>query len=224
MRDDIFTTIVPFFLRESQYATFSQRDRWGEVRDLAFSLYQTNAIFAFGSVGLAALVFAMVRGLVPWKRWSFDLRQFWTFFVFGTMFVGLCMVPQFEPWGAAHQSMLPLVLLGLSVLGAVAVKLPRGWFNALLAGCVVDFLLGILLHIHLEQRTFAALTTVGRGRVYPFVQTLNAIAASNFLLKVQFGLSFIGDVIAPAALVVQGAVCVAFVVLVSYAVLEIRRA
>jgi hypothetical protein len=56
------------------------------------------------------------------------------------------------------------------------------------------------------------------------VQTLNAIAASNFLLKVQFGLSFIGDVIAPAALVVQGAVCVAFVVLVSYAVLEIRRA
>jgi hypothetical protein len=88
---------------------------------------------------------------------------------------------------------------------------------------VVDFLLGILLHVHLEQRTFAAVTTVTPGRPFPFVHTLSVMAASNFLLKVQFGLSFIGDVIAPAALAVQGAVCVAFIVLLSYAALEKRR-
>jgi 4-amino-4-deoxy-L-arabinose transferase-like glycosyltransferase len=210
---NIIDTFVPYFLRNAPYEQWQQTNRWGVVRDAAFDLYQTNAIFALGSAGAVLLVWAMLSRAAPWRCWAPRLKQFWAAFAFWTTLIGLCMVPLPEAWGAAHLAMLPLILLGICVLSAVAPRMPRRWLICLLVGCAVDFVLGIFLQAHLENIGFLA---------GPTPAILSRSALSNFQLKESYHLIYVGDAKAAAAPLIELAICLLFIVLLVRAARVIR--
>jgi hypothetical protein len=201
---NIIDTFVPYFLRNAPYEQWQQTNRMGVLRDAAFDLYQTNAIFAMGSLGAILLVWAMVSRSATWRCWAPRLKQFWAAFVIGTTLLGLCMVPLPEAWGAAHLAMLPLILLGICVLAAMAPRMSRPWLICLLVGCAVDFVLGIFLQAHLENIGFLA---------GPTPAILSRSALSNFQLKQSYDLFYVGDATAGAARVIELAMGILFIVL-----------
>jgi hypothetical protein len=187
---NLYATIVPYFLRHVPYQEFQQNDSLGRVRDLAFCLYQTNLIFAFGVAGATVLIFIIIR-----HRAS-TTQKFLLIFLAASGVLGVAAAPVAEDWGVAHLALQPHVLLGLAAISGVFGALPKVWRWIVVAGCFVDFVTGILLQVYLEHRVFQ-LVQVANGN-WTFVSTpqmLGHSAQFNFFMKQQLGLQFLGDLL-----------------------------
>jgi hypothetical protein len=206
------STFVPYFLRSPPYMFLEQKDRAGLVRDLAFNLYQVNAIFALGSTGAAMLVYAIWSGALGWRAWPRRLRRFWLVFLVSSIGLGLCIVPQPENWGAAHLCMLPQVFVGLAVAAGVMGALPLGWKRIIIIGLTIDFVLGVLLQVQMERRTFEVVRDSATGTVRVVDATLSHAAISNVVLKHEASVYFIGDRVAGAGAIIELAIGAMFVI------------
>ncbi|MGA2582960.1 MAG: hypothetical protein ABSG31_06760 [Tepidisphaeraceae bacterium] len=200
--EDVADTVVPFFLRKVPYDDFQQDDRLGFVRDLAFSLYQTNAIFAFGSLGATCLIIATLKRIIP-------ITPFWLIFLPLSALLTIATVPQVQVWGSAHLSLQPQVQLGLAMLAGAGSRLGRPFKAAILSGCAIDFLMGILLQVHLENRVFQIVNLAnGNPTIPPSPVRLSQAAQFNFFIKQFYALKFVGDNFADFAPMIQGILCV----------------
>jgi hypothetical protein len=220
---NLVATFVPIFLRHVDYSSLEQTDHWGWVRDIAFYHYQTNAIFALGSMGAILLIRAIAIRAIPWDRWNAGVRWFWIFFLPCSALLTLCTVPTTEDWGEAQLAMQPHILLGVAVLSGVMGKLGKPWKILALVGGLIDFLFGVFLHIHLENRIFE-LTATGKDlfQVSTSGSALSYAAQYNYFSKEFVGLQFIGDLLPAAAPFIEITACVLMIYLMRRAAQFLR--
>jgi hypothetical protein len=140
-------SVVPYVLRSGLTST-GQTNSAGVLRDNAFAFYQVNLIFGMGLAG---------GPFVLWLLWGFVRRRsagsrewrFWRLLIPLCVFVGIAVVGERDPYGAAHLTLIPLQILGLSLIAA-AFPWRRVAALAVVAGCIVDFSLGVFLQARIE--------------------------------------------------------------------------
>lgn len=192
-------TLVPHFLREVDFAPFAQLSVSGRWRDWFFFLYQTNLLFAFGSLTWLALLCAVPSA---WRATPFRQRLFWAGFVSGSIILGVAAHSGRDPWGLVHICLQPLVLLGLVFLAARWPSLGRRWRSVLVAGITLDVLLGIVLHFGVQSSVIDRWLAPAGG---PFetIFTYSEFARMNLRAKLQNHWAFVYDV-APFGAVLLG--------------------
>lgn len=194
---------------------FAQPSGAGYLRDNLFLIYQTNFLAAMGSVG-GLLVLYLVARVLSRRGWGWT---FWALFVPACAVLGVAVHTIPDAYGLAHICGQPLLLLGVAFLAASFRSLPAWLRWAALAGCVVDFALGVLLHFHLENYVWHLGETAGRWVVEPSPDNLSGYALSNWIrLKVPSGYVFFGDHFVAWAGVIQAALLVDFAAALAAAV------
>lgn len=184
-------TLVPHFLRTVDFTPFTQLSASGGWRDWFFFLYQTNLLFAFGSVTWLALLCALPA---TWKTTPARRRIFWVGFIVGAILLGVGAHSGRDPWGLAHICLQPLVLLGLAWIAARWSSLSRGWRMALLAGLTLDVLLGIVLHFGV-QNTVIDRWLAPRGGTLETIFRYSEFARMNLRAKLQNHWVFVHDIV-----------------------------
>jgi hypothetical protein len=91
-----------------------------------------------------------------------SLRRFWLVLIVAGVLVGIAVVGESDPLGVAHLTLLALQALGLSMLAAAIPWRRRSLAILLLAGCAVDFSMGVLLQARVES-----LDNTAHTRVFP---------------------------------------------------------
>jgi 4-amino-4-deoxy-L-arabinose transferase-like glycosyltransferase len=190
-------SVVPVFFRDhSPLQRFRQPTLAGTVRDDAFVFYQTNVIFAMGLIGGPLILWYLYRALFRRRRAN-ALSVFWLAMILFCLVVGIASVGEKDPLGVAHLTLLPLEILGLSLLAAMF-PLPRILLILVVAGCLIDFSLGVFLHAHIEslentpQKTvFSGLRLAGNNAYLnePTPYSLSQYAWTNWYHKHQYALT-----------------------------------
>ena len=148
---NLFDSIIPALARDpSLMSTLEQPNTLGLIRDYAFLSYQPNLVFALGLVGGPVVVWLAFRRLRTKSRKGAEERNFWSAFIIVSIILGALVVGSREPLGVAHGTMLSLELVGLTFL-ASRIQTRRTLTFLVLAGCLADFSLGVLLHAHVQS-------------------------------------------------------------------------
>jgi len=138
-----------------------------------------------------------MSGEVPERTAGAPELRFWQILIAGCLFLGVAVVGERDLFGSAHLTLLSLQALGLSMLAAVIPWRRRSLAILLLAGCAVDFSLGVLLQARVEslentaQRTvFPPLVVVGGALqiAAPGAEGLSDLAWYNWYRKHQYAL------------------------------------
>jgi 4-amino-4-deoxy-L-arabinose transferase-like glycosyltransferase len=161
---NLVDSIVPYVLRGGLMYT-EQSNPAGILRDNAFGFYQVNLIFGMGLVG---------GPFVVWLLWGFVRRRargvpewrFWRVMIPCAVIVGIAVVGERDHFGSAHLTLIPLEVLGLSLIAA-AFPWRRVAAIAVLAGCIVDFSLGVFLQARIEALENTPQRTVFTAAVVP---------------------------------------------------------
>jgi hypothetical protein len=148
--------------------------------DQAFALYQVNLIFGMGIVGGPFIVGLVAAGLKRRTNRSPE-RAFWLTCLPCCILLGITVVGARDPFGSAHLTLLPLEMLGLTLLAAMF-QWKRVAAAAILVGRLIDFKLRIWLHVHAEscentpQRTiFDTSLRPGDGEFQPGPMSLQGL-------------------------------------------------
>jgi hypothetical protein len=137
---NLFDTVVPHPLRSDASAGILQQpSALGYFRDYFFLLYQTNAIFGIGLFAGPIALYLLYRAWRPEK----GMRSFWQALVAFCLVVGIAVHGERETFGVAHVTLQPLLLLGMCLLAGSFAAMPRALAWIVIAGCVVDFLVGV---------------------------------------------------------------------------------
>jgi hypothetical protein len=192
---NLVDSVVPYLLRNGLTNT-AQPNPAGVLRDNAFAFFQVNLVFSMGLVG---------GPFVLWRRWGFVRRgpararewRFWRVLVPCAVVVGIAVVGERDHFGCAHATLLTLEVLGLSLIAA-AFPWPRMVAPVILAGCIVDFSLGVFLQARIEalentpQRTvFTAVLNPASASFHrgaPTRDGLSDLAEWNWFAKHRFAL------------------------------------
>jgi hypothetical protein len=213
--DNIVDSIVPHPLHTT-LTDFNQKlfqpSAAGKWRDYFFLIYQTNFVFAPGLVAGPLLLYLLFK---EWLRPSFPdraWRWFWPLFVVVSGVLGVMVHRGASEFGLAHICGQPLVLLGLAFLAARYPGLPTSlrWLG--LAGSVVDFLLGVMLHFQLENRVPALRDAGDKWVMVPSPDDPSWYALENWTLKFRTGYSYWGDQFTQAAGIIDILLILGFVV------------
>lgn len=189
---NLFDTVVPHFLRPLDGSLIAQTSPWGALRDGFFQSYQVNLPLAFGSVAWIALAFELARSASVAER---RVRAFWILFISGVVLLGTASHGQRDHWGLAHICLQSLVILGLAWLAARWDSLARPWRLALIAGAVVDFAFGIVLHFGVQNFIVERWLAPGRPFDATFA-TLSEPARMNLLAKMTHRVPFFSEAVA----------------------------
>jgi hypothetical protein len=177
---NIYHSVVPGIVREPSIVHyFDQVDFSGFIRDNAFIFYESNVIFSMGLVGGPLALWLLYRyrrrGGVRGPE-----RHFWAALIPFCIVLGIAVVGEADQFGVAHITLLSLEVLGLTML-AGAFRMRRIATVVLLAGCVVDFSMGILLHARIEG--------MESGIAMQGPESLSDFAQPNWRQKHQYALS-----------------------------------
>jgi hypothetical protein len=172
---------------------FDQPNAAGYLRDSTFVIYQGNLIFAMGIFGGALVIWFLVRAL---RRPDTPLRNFWIAMIAFTAGVGLLVVGERDYFGVGQLTLVPLFALGLTLL-ANRFGSSRGVAMLIVAGCAIDFGLGVFLQARMEHlentpthAVFGTLALAGDNIDFPMPpDTLSQPAWANWFRKHQVGLS-----------------------------------
>ncbi|HYW46748.1 MAG TPA: hypothetical protein VE959_28030 [Bryobacteraceae bacterium] len=145
---NFFDTLAPFPLRtDAPLELLDQPSRAGWLRDSAFLIYQTNAIFAMGAVGGPLVLYLLWKAMRQRRRES----VFWLMLIPFCLVAGVAVQGERECFGVAHVTLQTLMALGLTFLSASFFHLRRLAAMLLIAGCVTDFALGVFLQAQVEN-------------------------------------------------------------------------
>jgi hypothetical protein len=194
MAANLIDSIVPVVLRNPPLLDdFKNQGFLGAIRDDAFVFYQTNLIFSMGVIGGPLILWLLYRFFYR-RVQSGPERSFWLAMIPFCVAVGIASTGERDPLGTAHLTLLPLEVLGLSLLAATF-PLRRTLWTLVVAGCLMDFSLGIFLHVHLEglenspqKQIFPGLNVVVGKRPNPVLtqDSLSGTAWGNWILKHQY--------------------------------------
>ena len=190
---NVFDSIVPAVARSPLYLDgFKHQGFLGNLRDDAFIFYQTNLVFSMGLIGGPIILWLLYSALrrpssADSKRW------FWLAMISFCVLAGIASVGERDPLGVAHATLLTVEVLGLSMLAGMF-PLRRALLTLVIAGCLLDFSFGILLHARVEsmentsQRTiFPSLSqVVAKKQPALTADSLSQSAWSNWMLKHQY--------------------------------------
>jgi hypothetical protein len=147
---NLFDTFVPAIVQDpAKIWVYGQPHRPGMVRDAAFGIYQTNAIFMMGLIGGPLVIWFLIQSLRGGK-WRTAAGAFWLSLVLFSLVFGVALSGERDNYGVAHVTMLPMEALGLTLLAAHFVR-RRAIAFAILAGCAIDFALGVFLQARIEH-------------------------------------------------------------------------
>lgn len=210
---NLFNTIVPDPLRpQGRHAVqtlFQQDSLLGYVRDYAFVLYQENLIVAMGSIGGLVVLFLLYRHARDPSPAARRDRRFWYPLLATVCVLGIATVGSKLDLGLAHVCLQPLVLMGVCFAAASFPSLPPVVRTMTLAGALVDFAFGILLHFDLQRRVFEFVPDAAGHTTIRNPDGLSMAAVFNWREKAMRGLVFWGDMAQPAAVVVECALTLA---------------
>lgn len=189
---NMWDSLVPHILRDAGLVHFyDQPNAMAALRDNIFLTYQVQLIFTMGLIGGPLVLWLLWRGLRR-RDTPVETRRFWAWVIGASIVIGLSVVGERDYYGTAHLTLLPLELLGLTLLAA---RFRQGRLVAMLlvAGCVIDFALGVFLHLrvqHLENtpaHTYFSGPSVMNGQIVvaPSPEGLSGYASDNWLRKHQ---------------------------------------
>jgi hypothetical protein len=182
-------TLIPVF--DQPYAL-------GSIRDRSFIIYQTNLIFCMGAIGGPLVVWFVIAAFRGGKGRGAE-RNFWLMLIAFSLLIGLAVVGERDYFGVAHLTLLPMELLGITLLAARF--LTRRLVTWLItAGCAFDFTMGVFLQAHIQHLDNNAEHTYFTGMTFsnelgqfqigaPGPDSLNAGAWGNWMGKHQLRLS-----------------------------------
>jgi hypothetical protein len=190
---NLFDSIVPHVLRTPGLMhAFDQPSALGYVRDNSFVIYQTGLVFAMGIFGGPLVIWYLVRAL---RSSQGALRNFWLALIAFSVSIGVLVVGERDYFGVGHLTLLSLFALGLTFL-ATRFGRARGVALLIVAGCAIDFGLGVFLQAraeHLENTpestVFGGLTLSNAGIdiATPREGSLSTAAWGNWFRKHQYG-------------------------------------
>jgi hypothetical protein len=147
---NFYDSLVPRLARDPSLVNFfDQPNKWGQVRDVSFLVYQVNLIFCMGALGGFAVFWIFARTL----RRKFGRpgeRGFWIGLIVWMAVVGIAVVGERDGWGVAHLTLMPMAVLGMTLLASRFGK-SRALKWVIVAGCVIDFSLGVFLQARIEH-------------------------------------------------------------------------
>jgi hypothetical protein len=206
---NLVNSLVPHPLRAAgrQYMVtwFQQRSGLGWLRDWTFLIYQVNAAGALGAVGgMLALYLLYQRGRAAPPRARPELR-FWLAFVVGSFVLGIAVHGTPDDVGLVHICLQPLMLLGVVFVAASVPDLPVWLRGVALAGCAVDFSMGVLLQFAMENEVATLTTLPDHPRQLAIANTmgLSQVAALNWGYGAIHSMRFFGERFAPAARAIE---------------------
>jgi hypothetical protein len=194
---NVLDSIVPrTAYHPSQAHVFDQPYTPAMVRDNIFLFYQANLIFSMGLIGGPLVVWFVIAAFRSGKGLGGE-RNFWLMLIAFSLLIGLAVVGERDYFGVAHLTLVPLELLGLTLLSArFFSRRLVAWL--IIAGCAIDFSLGIFFHVRIQHLENAAGHTYFTGLSYsrgqfaigtPGPESLNVSAWRNWLGKHQMAYS-----------------------------------
>lgn len=187
---NIVDTIVPTWMRGAT-PPFDQPNVDGRLRDQAFQFYQVNLIFALGVFGGPLVLWLLYRRLIrgePGRE-----RLFWRILIPAAVVLGVAVVGERDTGGVAHLTLLALQIAGLALIASAFPSLPSAIRWVIVAGCLLDFGLGVFLQARVQSlentpqhEVFGKFTYYGGGRfgIAPAGATaLAEVPWRNWLLK-----------------------------------------
>jgi hypothetical protein len=149
---NLIDSIVPSLLRDrSLMDGLQQPNALGRLRDIVFMFYQPNVLFGMGIMGGPVVLWLLIRRFRRQSRRAWNEKAFWCGFVLCVLILGTAVVGTREPRGVAHGTLLSLEMIGLILL-ASAINRRKAITVLVLAGSLVDFSLGVLLHTHVQSK------------------------------------------------------------------------
>ena len=145
---NVIDSIVPYVVRGG-FAYMNQPNAGGRIRDNAFGFYQVNLIFSMGLVGGPLVLWLLYRYI---RRGGPRLPDWpvWRVLVPAVVLIGLAVVGERDVFGTAHLTLIPIEALGLTLIAA-SFPWKRSVALTLLAGCSIDFALGIYLQGRMQS-------------------------------------------------------------------------
>jgi hypothetical protein len=188
---NLYDSLVPAALHNPAYfSVFQQPLRAGWVRDIVFMSYQANALFDMGILGGPLALWLMLKSLRRPPRGRAE-RNFWLVFVPFVALLGIATTGERDPAGSAHLTLLSLAALGIALVASAFPWRPA--VTALvIAGCLIDFSLGIFLNVHLESLenapgaaifAVAPYSNLESQRGMPVSASLSSYAWENWAMK-----------------------------------------
>ncbi|MCX6631252.1 MAG: hypothetical protein NTW28_26875 [Candidatus Solibacter sp.] len=188
---NVMDSIVPRIAYDpAQAYVFDQPYAPAVVRDNVFLLYQTNLILSMGLIGGPLVVWFVIAAFRGGKGLGGE-RSFWLMLIGFSLLIGLAVVGERDYFGVAHLTLVPLELLGITLLAARFFS-RRLIAYLIVAGCAIDFSMGILLHARVQHLDNTAEHTYYTGLSYGSGQffigaagpdSLNMAAWRNWLGK-----------------------------------------
>jgi hypothetical protein len=145
---NIFDSIVPHELRDwSLVRAWGQPNTLGYIRDNAFLTYQSHLFFTMGLIGGPLVLWLLWRSL---RGPASPQRRFWQIFVPYLFAAAFILAGERALFGLAHLILLSAFAIGLTLLAANFTR--RRWLSYLIvAGCAIDFTLGVFLQARIEH-------------------------------------------------------------------------
>ena len=191
-------SIVPLLIWDpSLIKVFEQPNVEGKLRDIGFMFYQTNLVFDLGLVGGPVTIWLLLRFVLKRGKSLSPESTFWIVMAPFCCLVGILVIGPRVPFGVAHGTLFTVAALGLSFL-AGAWSSRKRLAALLLAGCLIDFSWGVLLHAHVQslensdgQAVFQNLEFSNQGLhpASPSPMSLSYVAQKNWLAKNQYALA-----------------------------------
>lgn len=192
---NLFDAIVPHVIRDSALVhAWGQPNTLGYIRDNAFLIYQTSLIFTMGSIGGPLVIWLLIRAL---RQSRGPARNFWLAFIPFSVAACFALVGERDRFGVAHITLYAMLAIGLAFLAANFTT-SRVVSLLIVAGCVIDFSLGIFLQArveHLEntaQQTAFPRIMIGKVRMDlapAGPDALSRTAGNNWFRKHQYALA-----------------------------------
>jgi hypothetical protein len=177
---NVFDSIVPRISYDpAQVHVFDQPYAPAVVRDNVFLLYQTNLILSMGLIGGPLVVWFAIAALRGGKGLGGE-RNFWLMLIGFSLPIGLAVVGERDHFGVAHLALVPLELLGITLLAARFFS-RRRIALLIVAGCAIDFSLGIFFHARVQHLDNTAEHTYFTGLSYGNGQFLIGAAGPDSL-------------------------------------------
>jgi hypothetical protein len=205
---NILFTFLPHPFHVSRHdfdANFFQPNAMGYVRDYWFLIYQHTLPLGIGIFGGFVVLYLLIRNLLLGKKSDGSLgaaqgpavpasvRIFWIGFIVVCTLAGIAVHGTLLEYGTAPICLLPLSLLGVTFLAANFAALPVWLRRTVAAFAVVDFCLGVFLHIRMERLYFQP-RILGPTQLLPLDdQLLCGQAVINSLYRAHLHLTLWGD-------------------------------
>lgn len=177
---NVVDTIIPAWMRDAA-PPWPQPNSDGRLRDQAFMFYQLNLIFAMGAVGGPIILWLLYRRLLRGEPGP--ERLFWRVLIPSCLLLGVAVVGERDPLGVPHLTLLPLEIAGLTVLASAFPRLNTAVRLLIVAGCCVDFGLGVFLQARIEslentprQTVFTEIVYQGQGQFAMSPQSANSLS------------------------------------------------